>query len=86
MSSIIENECSVDNRTLFKTTNGMFGMGYRVVKPGDVVTLLWGVKALVILRPGVGGGFTYQDDAYVDGIMYGEFLQTGPIPEDFFIH
>ncbi|KAF5013373.1 hypothetical protein FDECE_620 [Fusarium decemcellulare] len=77
------------NRTVFKTAKGMFGLGYRVIQPGDVVTLLWGIGSPVILRrrsDSDGGGFTYLGDAYVDGIMDGEFLQTDPAPEDFFIH
>ncbi|KAI5461794.1 heterokaryon incompatibility protein-domain-containing protein [Mariannaea sp. PMI_226] len=76
-------------RTLFKTTKGMFGLGYRTVQPGDVVTLLLGLGSPVILRPcseSDGGGFTYLGDAYVDGIMYGEFLRNDPALEDFSIH
>lgn len=70
------------NRTLFKTANGMFGLGHVTIKPGDIVTLLWGVKSPIILRPKNGhvdgGGFYFQGDAYVDGIMYGEFLRYKP--------
>ncbi|KAL9622166.1 MAG: hypothetical protein Q9160_003509 [Pyrenula sp. 1 TL-2023] len=69
-------------RTLFKTANGMFGLGHITIKPGDIVTLLWDVKSPIILRPrngpDDGGGFNFQGDAYVDGIMYGEFLRDKP--------
>lgn len=81
---------SVDRgRTLFKTTKGMFGLGHVAIRPGDVVSLLWGVGSPIVLRPrndGDGGGFTFAGDAYVDGIMYGEFLETMPAHEDFEIY
>lgn len=73
-------------RTLFKTTKNMLGLGYKMVRPGDLVTLLWGVKVPIILRPRNGGGFTYVGDAYVDGIMHGEFLETKPVHKEFEIH
>jgi len=76
-------------RTLFKTTNAMFGLGHVAIRPGDVVTLLWGLRSPIILRPRDyrdGGGFTFVGDAYVDGIMYGEFLETAPAHEDFEIY
>lgn len=76
-------------RALFKTVKGMFGLGHVVVRAGDVVALLWGLGSPVVLRPrneSCGGGFTYVGDAYVDGIMYGEFLQTLPRHEVFDIY
>ncbi|KAL6399923.1 Heterokaryon incompatibility protein 6, OR allele [Ilyonectria robusta] len=76
-------------RALFKTVKGMFGLGHVVVQPGDLVALLWGLGSPVVLRPrneSCGGGFTYVGDAYVDGIMYGEFLQTLPMHEVFDIY
>ncbi|KAK8122722.1 Heterokaryon incompatibility protein [Apiospora sp. TS-2023a] len=69
-------------RTLFKTTKAMFGLGHDAIKPGDIVTLQWGTKSPIVLRPrndgAAGGGYTFLGDAYVDGIMYGEFLETNP--------
>ncbi|KAI8712787.1 HET domain-containing protein [Fusarium sp. LHS14.1] len=73
-------------RTLFKTPKSMLGLGYKMVRPGDLVTLLWGVQSPIILRPRDGGGFTYVGDAYVDGIMHGEFLDTQPLDEEFEIY
>jgi hypothetical protein len=76
-------------RTLFKTTKGMFGLGHVAIRPGDVVSLLWGLRSPIILRPRNdrgGGGFAFVGDAYVDGIMYGEFLKTAPGHEDFEIY
>ncbi|KAF7556142.1 hypothetical protein G7Z17_g1653 [Cylindrodendrum hubeiense] len=76
-------------RTLFKTLKGMFGLGHVFVRPGDVVTLLWGIDTPIILRPRDehrGGGFTYVGNAYVDGIMEGEFLETRPAHQTFDIY
>ncbi|KAK7409673.1 hypothetical protein QQX98_008116 [Neonectria punicea] len=76
-------------RTLFKTVKGMFGLGHVAVREGDVVTLLWGLESPIILRPrseGVGSGFTFVGDAYVDGIMNGEFLATLPVHDVFDIY
>ncbi|KAF7534505.1 hypothetical protein G7054_g6170 [Neopestalotiopsis clavispora] len=69
-------------RTLFKTTKDMLGLGHVAIQPGDHVTLLWGQAAPIILRPRNGhdasDGFRFLGDAYVDGIMYGEYLKNDP--------
>ncbi|PNP37669.1 hypothetical protein TGAMA5MH_10437 [Trichoderma gamsii] len=72
-------------RTIFRTGKGMLGLGHLAIKPGDVVTLLWGLPSPIILRPRNDGGdsFTFGGDAYVDQIMHGEFLQTNPTHEIF---
>jgi hypothetical protein len=82
---------SVDRgRTLFKTAKGMFGLGHTVIQAGDMVSLLWGLRSPIILRPRddvhCSGGFHFVGDAYVDGIMYGEFLETRPEQENFDIY
>ncbi|KAF4973092.1 hypothetical protein FSARC_523 [Fusarium sarcochroum] len=76
-------------RTLFKTAKSMLGLGHTTVLPGDIVTFLWGVRSPIVLRPrdeSSGGGFTFVGDAYVDGIMHGEFLETKPTHEEFIIY
>lgn len=68
-------------RTLFKTAKNMFGLGHSAIRTGDMVTLLDGVGSPIILRArseGDSGGYTFVGDAYVDGIMHGEFLATNP--------
>lgn len=62
---------------MFKTTEGMLGLGHVAVRSGDVVTLLQKSATPMILRPRDRGGFTFIGDAYVDGIMHGEFLKMG---------
>ncbi|KAL6869203.1 hypothetical protein ACO1O0_000526 [Amphichorda felina] len=76
-------------RTLFKTEKTMLGMGHVAIRTGDIVTLMEGLPSPIILRPrgeDKGGGFTFVGDAYVDGIMYGEFLETHPTWRDFEIY
>lgn len=76
-------------RTLFKTMKGMLGLGHLTIKPGDLVTLLWGLPSPIILRPqndSCSDGFTFVGDAYVDQIMHGEFLKTNPTHEVFAIY
>ncbi|KAF5635976.1 heterokaryon incompatibility protein [Fusarium sp. NRRL 52700] len=91
LSNAIEyvRECvfvSEQGRTLFKTQKGMLGVGYEYIQPGDVVTLLLGCHSPIVLRPRHEGGFTFAGDAYVDGIMHGEFFQTIPTEKEFVIY
>ncbi|KAH8736718.1 heterokaryon incompatibility protein-domain-containing protein [Ilyonectria robusta] len=80
----------VDGTTLFKTAKGMLGLGHIVIRAGDMVTLLWGVRAPIILRPREdersSNAFDFMGDAYVDGIMGGEFLATEPTHVEFDIY
>lgn len=49
-------------RTLFRTNKGMFGLGHVAIQREDIVTLLWGIKSPIILRPRkdrADGGFTF---------------------------
>ncbi|RMJ18515.1 hypothetical protein CDV36_001777 [Fusarium kuroshium] len=64
-------------RTLFKTANGRLGMARTNVKEGDIVTVIWSVPAPIILRA-QGSQHRFLGDAYVEGIMKGEFLDTNP--------
>ncbi|KAJ3536991.1 hypothetical protein NM208_g6495 [Fusarium decemcellulare] len=74
------------NRTLFKTSEGMLGLGHVGIETGDIVTLIWGVCSPIILRQRPDGGFYFRGDAYVDGIMQGEYLENDPIEEEFCIY
>ncbi|RTE85000.1 hypothetical protein BHE90_000384 [Fusarium euwallaceae] len=68
---------SLKGRTLFKTANGRLGMARTNVKEGDIVTVIWSVPAPIILRA-QGSQHRFLGDAYVEGIMKGEFLDTNP--------
>ncbi|KAJ8128913.1 hypothetical protein O1611_g4718 [Lasiodiplodia mahajangana] len=65
-------------RTLFKTSTGKIGLGPEVMLPGDIVTILHGNDAPIILRPESEQYHSYVGDAYVHAIMDGEFAATEP--------
>lgn len=45
-----------------------------------------GVHSPIVLRQRREGGFTFAGDAYVDGIMQGEFFHTLPNEQEFVIY
>ncbi|XXG96140.1 hypothetical protein Hte_002419 [Hypoxylon texense] len=71
------------HRTLFKTADGRLGLADKAIRAGDLVTLIWGVNAPVILRERENDGFIFLGEAYVTDIMYGEYLMTRPPERDF---
>ncbi|KAL0469369.1 heterokaryon incompatibility protein domain-containing protein [Neurospora intermedia] len=87
------------NSTLFKTAKEMLGIGIGDVRPGDMVVILQNAHVPFILRPrpqdgdgiatnsgGSGSTFTFGGEAWVDGIMFGEFMKTNPKEEIFDIY
>ncbi|KAI5456036.1 heterokaryon incompatibility protein-domain-containing protein [Mariannaea sp. PMI_226] len=70
------------NRVIFKTAGGRLGIGHSIVKSGDMIAVVWGVGSPIVLRP-QAKGWSFVGDAYVDGLMYGEILDTKPRHEDF---
>ncbi|KAK1447101.1 hypothetical protein CMEL01_08940 [Colletotrichum melonis] len=64
------------NRTLFKTAKGRVGLGHVGVEVDDVVTLIWGASCPIVLKERSEGHFYFGGDAYLDGMMFGEFLET----------
>lgn len=76
------------NRTLFKTSKGMLGLGHIGIQAGELVTLIWGTGSPVTLRPRLDGGFYFRGDAYVDGIMgEGEYYCGNHlVEEEFYIY
>lgn len=77
-------QCSIRGRTLFKTANGRLGLGHVAIRPGDIVTLLWGLESPIVLRTKDKGLCTFVGDAYVDGIMSGEGLHAESVREEGF--
>ncbi|KAF4995280.1 hypothetical protein FGRMN_5245 [Fusarium graminum] len=78
--------CQNRNRTLFKTSKGMLGLGHVGVEVGDIVSLIWGVSSPIVLRQRRSGGLYFCGDAYVDGIMQGEYLENNPAEKEFCIY
>ena len=70
-------------RAFITTTNGCFGLAPEKVRKGDWVCVLHGGHVPFILRPGrpEDNACTFVGEAYIHGIMYGEYLPTAK-PED----
>lgn len=69
-------------RSIFITSNGYIGIGPRV-QQGDIVVICPGVSVPWILRPNGSGRCRFQGEAYVLGVMHGEFLRTNRTLEHF---
>lgn len=64
------------NRRFFITSNGSLGSGPLEMRENDLVCILFGSKAPVILRRSsrAQGCFEWVGQAYVHGVMHGESL------------
>ncbi|KAI4164281.1 MAG: hypothetical protein LQ342_002246 [Letrouitia transgressa] len=74
-------------RRPFISTKGFVGLGPGCTQAGDTIAIILGAKFPYILRR-VGGRdqrYTLVGEAYVQGIMYGEFMQSGVEIEEFII-
>ncbi|KAH7150575.1 heterokaryon incompatibility protein-domain-containing protein [Dactylonectria estremocensis] len=63
------------NRQIFVTDHGYLGLGPAEMKYGDKVVVLFGFQSLFVIRPQADLSFSLVGEAYVHGIMDGEFLQ-----------
>ena len=70
-------------RTLFKTSEGRLGLGPAHMRADDIVTIIFGTQVPIILRPLDMTHFEYLGEAYVHGIMDGDFMATNPPQEVF---
>lgn len=71
------------SRRPFITSTGFVGLCPSHVAVGDVVCIFYGGKAPYVIRPGKYETFTLVGEAYVQGIMYGEFLKDKPASQTF---
>jgi hypothetical protein len=72
-------------RRPFLTSRGYVGLGPEHLLEGDVICILYGGTVPFILRPRGEemGGYYVAGEAYVDGIMDGEYMDTNPKIEEF---
>ena len=70
------------NRRPFLTQQGYLGLAPTHAKEGDLVAILFGAVQPFVLRRS-GEQYELVGEAYVYGIMDGEFLKTNPPKEDF---
>jgi hypothetical protein len=71
----------------FNTTDhGFLGASSQFVENGDKICLFYGTETAHVLRPiGKGNQFQLLGEAYVLGIMHGEFLTGRPPVEEFIL-
>lgn len=70
------------DRAFFVTDNGRMGLGSPNMQESDVVAIFKGGRTPFILRRNVGcnglcRNFTLVGEVYVQGLMHGEWMQTG---------
>ncbi|KAK6433325.1 Ubiquitin-like protein [Oleoguttula sp. CCFEE 5521] len=73
-ASRVDDHCQLimlKNRRLFRTHTGKFGLGPKVMRPGDVITAVRGSDLPVVLRRRQEE-YQFIGFAYVHGLMYGE--------------
>jgi len=62
-------------RRPFIFKKGFVGLGPEILQAGDVICIFFGAKLPYILRPYEDGTWRLVGEAFVHGIMYGEFLE-----------
>jgi hypothetical protein len=63
-----------EQRRLFWTEKGLYGLGPHCMQIGDIVVVLYGGNTPYVLRPR-GDEYIFMGQAYVDDIMNGELFQ-----------
>jgi hypothetical protein len=80
-----ENSMHIFRRTPFLTDNGYLGMGPKYLKDGDLVVIFCGAHIPNIIREVGAGRYELVGDAYVQGIMNGEFMESEPKTQTFIL-
>jgi len=66
------------DRQMFVSSQGFLGLAPSMAAPGDLLVIVGGCKAPLILRPSEDGDtFRLIGEAYVHGFMYGEMTNPG---------
>ena len=73
-------------RRPFITENGYVGLGPEHLDKDDVVVVFLGARFPYILRKSLRSGWTLVGEAYVHGIMYGEFMEEEKKEEIFSLY
>ena len=69
----------------FISNTGMMGLGPYDTVPGDYIFIIVGAPVPLILRHAGQGLYRIVGEAYVYGIMDGEFVEGGPEIEELVI-
>ncbi|KAF2724176.1 hypothetical protein K431DRAFT_166979 [Polychaeton citri CBS 116435] len=67
---------------LFTTENGHFGSCTQSTQKGDEIWIVNHARVPFLLRPLGGGCYTLINEAYLHGVMFGEFLTNGLAGEE----
>ena len=73
------------NRMPFVSVEGLVGLGPDTMISSDKIFIIMGHTTPVILRDAGGGSYSIVGDAYVYGIMDGEFMERHSDLEDIVI-
>jgi hypothetical protein len=65
-------------RLFISSSCGYIGLGSENILPGDTICIFLGAEVPFILREKPNGQYTLIGEAYIHGIMDGEFMETGP--------
>lgn len=74
------------DRRPFFSNSGHVGLAPARAEPGDCICIIYGSPVPYILRASTKGKFVLIGEAYVHGIMDGEWLDYDHAPLTFFIH
>ena len=74
------------DRRPFLSNSGHVGLAPARAEPGDCICIIFGSPVPFILRASTEGKFVLIGEAYVYGIMDGEWLDYDQAPLTFFIH
>ncbi len=72
-------------RRIFVSSRGYLGLGQETLHVGDIISILLGETALFLIREAELGYHELIGEAYVHGIMHGEFLAKNPTVDQFTI-
>jgi hypothetical protein len=70
-------------RRPFLSAEGYVGLAPSHAEPGDVIVIIYGAIVPFILRNVGDGQFNLVGEAYVHGIMVGEYMEQNPLTETF---
>lgn len=69
---------TANQRRAFTTNQGHLGLGPGHMQSGDLVCIILGSEVPLVLRRLATGAYTLVGDAYVHGVMHGEYMEDGP--------
>lgn len=72
-------------RRPFLSEQGYVGLAPSHAEAGDVIVIIYGAIVPFILREVGNGGYNLVGEAYVHGIMDGEYIENGPSTETFIL-